>query len=103
MSKSERKSFQIGETKEKVFTRDRYTCQNCGGSIHAYGTPQLAHLIPQSEVKHFGEQIIHHPDNLRSACSLRCNNAMQVNAPELQNKIARSIVFNEDCLQSIKS
>lgn len=95
MSKSERKSFQIGETKEKVFARDRYTCQYCGGSIHQYGTPQLAHLIPQKMIDIYGEKIIHHPLNLKSACCLRCNNAMQVNSPVEQNEIARKIMFGE--------
>lgn len=92
MSKAERKKFEIGETKEYVFQRDGYACQVCGTPV-GMNSAQLAHMIPQNKrnLQKYGEQIIHHPENLLTTCSLRCNNAVQVNSPLEQEAIARDI------------
>jgi len=75
------KNFKIYETKLKLFARDRYTCKACGNSIHSNGTPQLAHIIPQSEMylKKYGMGVIYHDDNMASVCSLKCNAKISIN------------------------
>lgn len=67
---------------ERVYARDGYRCQSCGGSIYAYGTPQLAHRCPQRKhlIRRYGEAAIHHPSNLAAACSLECNGRLQLHA-----------------------
>ncbi|MCF7949880.1 MAG: HNH endonuclease [Spirochaetia bacterium] len=92
MSRAERKTFEISETKEEVFNRDGWTCQVCGRNVNQ-STGQLAHLIPQSKamLNKYGKQIIHHPDNMLTTCSLRCNNAVQLNIPMMQEQLARGI------------
>jgi 5-methylcytosine-specific restriction endonuclease McrA len=56
----------------ELFERDSWQCQVCGGPLT---TPQLAHRIGQRKqfLKLYGSQIIHHPLNLVSVCSLKCN------------------------------
>lgn len=95
MSKSERKTFEISETKEEIFNRDEWICQVCGKQVTT-STAQLAHIIPQSKsmLKKWGKDIIHHPNNMLTTCSLNCNNAVQENSPEIQVEIARDIVGN---------
>jgi 5-methylcytosine-specific restriction endonuclease McrA len=82
------------ETKELVFERDHWTCKHCSKPIRSEQA-QLAHLIPQrkNNLRKWGKAIIHHPDNFRSACSLECNNAMQVNGPLEQERIVLYITM----------
>ena len=70
------------DTIERIYQRDGYRCQSCGGSVFRYGTPQLAHKVPQRKhvVKRYGEAAIHHPLNLVATCSLECNNRVQLHA-----------------------
>lgn len=70
----------IEETKRYVFARDRYTCVVCGLSASIYGTAQLAHRIPQTKanLRKYGERIVHHPLNLATTCSLKCNAAVDI-------------------------
>lgn len=77
---TERDSFEIAETKVRVFKRDNYTCRACGGSILYYCTPQLAHRIAatESNIKKFGKCVIHHDLNLAATCSLKCNDAQNI-------------------------
>lgn len=79
MSAAERRRFEVGETKEAVAERDEWTCRVCGAPV----TPanmQLAHRVPQSKinVRAYGARRIHHPLNMVLACSLECNNAVQL-------------------------
>lgn len=92
MSKSERKRFMIGETKEKVFERDGWHCQICGEPVDI-STAQMAHLIPQTKgnIQRYGEDVIHDADNLLTTCSLQCNAAAQVSNKYQQNIIALDI------------
>ena len=57
-----------------LFYRDEWTCQSCGKPILS-GVPQLAHRIGQTKanLKLYGKEFIHHPLNMASVCSLRCN------------------------------
>ena len=91
---TERQSFDMQEQRQEIFKRDGYTCQNCGESIYRFGTQQIAHRIGQGKanVKRYGKEVIHHPLNMASVCSLRCNDAMNIGfstkqADELAEKI----------------
>jgi 5-methylcytosine-specific restriction endonuclease McrA len=91
---TERQSFDMQEQRQEIFRRDGYTCQNCGGSIYQFGNPQLAHRISQgvANIKRYGKAVIHHPLNMASVCSLRCNDAQNIGfstkqADELAEKI----------------
>jgi 5-methylcytosine-specific restriction endonuclease McrA len=77
---TEREKYNIAETKQRLFARDGYRCQNCGGSIYAYDFPQLAHKIANSlvNIKRYGKEVIHHDDNLSSVCCLKCNDAKNI-------------------------
>jgi hypothetical protein len=57
-----------------IYERDGWTCV-CGNSVFQYGTPQIAHRIPQRKhlIRKYGKEIIHHPVNLRATCCLKCN------------------------------
>jgi 5-methylcytosine-specific restriction endonuclease McrA len=69
------KSYQIWETKTRLFKRDGYRCQACGKSIYEYGSPQLAHRIKANEMylRRYGKEVIYHDDNMGSTCCLKCN------------------------------
>ena len=95
---TERKSFEIQENREEIFARDGYICQVCGKSILQYGTPQLAHLIAQSQsnIKRYGKEVMHHQNNMKSVCSLYCNSLCNIgNRPveceALVNKIKKAM------------
>lgn len=77
---TERKKFDIQETRLEVFSRDIWTCRSCGQSIYRFNTPQVAHGISQSKMNIilYGEKIIHSIHNMYAACSLSCNSALAV-------------------------
>ena len=89
---TERKRFEIEAQRAAIFARDRFTCI-CGRSIYEYGTPQLAHRIAQSKmnIKKYGACVIHHAKNMRSACSLKCNDRCNIG-----NKPAEVIKLVDD-------
>lgn len=62
-----------------IFDRDEWTCQICGQPLMT-GVAQLAHRIGQRKqfVKLYGAEVIHHPLNLLSVCSLQCNSAADI-------------------------
>jgi hypothetical protein len=67
----DRIKFDINEQKKLILDRDYYTCQKCGKKA-----VYLAHRIAQtkSNLKIFGEEIIHHSANLVSVCENQsCN------------------------------
>ena len=75
-----RKSLQIMETREKLWTRSRGLCEHCGEPIDYMGF-EMAHVIPQRKhwLKKYGEQVIHHADNLRAThATARCNNGVSI-------------------------
>jgi 5-methylcytosine-specific restriction endonuclease McrA len=84
------------ETRMKVIIRDMYTCQVCGKQPSLTGL-QIAHRIKSGKgtekyiqfflesvchkelfLKEIREQIIDHPKNLVTTCSLRCNDACNI-------------------------
>jgi 5-methylcytosine-specific restriction endonuclease McrA len=72
---TEAEKFYINENRMELFDRDNWTCQICGEPILLYGTPQAAHKIKQAKhfIQKYGRDIIHHPENIKSVCSLECN------------------------------
>lgn len=81
MSAAERRSIQIADTKDYVYHRDEGVCRTCGGMVEYPGV--LAHHVPKSKpnLKMWGEQVIHHPDNLALVCRQpQCNDAQIVQA-----------------------
>lgn len=80
---SERISFEISESKERVFHRAGWRCEVCGRPILDLGTPQLGHRIAQSKMnlKKYGDAIIHHSLNMAATCSLKCNAAVSIRSP----------------------
>ena len=69
----------------EIFERDNFQCV-CGKSVYAYGTPQLGHVVPQRKhfLKRYGKEIIHHPMNLVSTCSLKCNASVSIGGKPLE-------------------
>ena len=95
---TERQRFDMQEQRQEIFRRDEYTCQACGESIYRFGNPQIAHKIGQgaANVKRYSKEVIHHPLNMESVCSLRCNDAMNIGqktkeADALAEKIKQEI------------
>ena len=92
MSKSERRSFEIEETRRAVRARDGKMCFVCDRRAGW----QLAHRIPQSElcIAKYGEAVVHHPANMRLVCSLACNKKVEVSCksrPRMTDEIAQEI------------
>lgn len=90
---TEREQFEMNEQRKFIYSRDHYTCI-CGNPINHYYRPQLAHKIPQTKanLKEHGKYIIHHPMNLRSVCSLKCNKKVDIGTnPRQVEKLAKEI------------
>jgi hypothetical protein len=82
---TERARLEAQEAREAIFARDGWLCRNCGQPIRL-GQPQLAHRIPQNvqNLRKYGPAILHHADNLTSACGLRCNSALDIGGHPLE-------------------
>jgi hypothetical protein len=74
MSKSERRTFEIDETKAIVYARAGGQCEyiheeygRCPASVQ-----EIGHFLPQDKmhIKIYGEELIHHPENLLGVCSV---------------------------------
>ena len=64
------------------------------------GKVQLAHICPatKSYLKKYGKEVIHHPLNLATVCSLKCNDAVlldpkthPIEAKELIDRIKEAL------------
>lgn len=65
----------IDDTRLYCFKRDAWRCVHCGKYLYTAPQRQLAHKIKKSKynLKKYGAEIIHHPMNMDSTCSLSCN------------------------------
>jgi hypothetical protein len=82
MSKSERLSDKIRETKLRVFERDGWRCVvTIKGARCPAPARQAAHILPNDDVHlaRYGDEIINHPANMRATCGLRHNAMVQIN------------------------
>jgi hypothetical protein len=80
--------------RERIFARQDWTCDVCGGPVIQYGTPQIAHGIAKTEgnLKVYGEEVVDHEDALHGVCSLRCNDACNIgHRPEEARALAERI------------
>lgn len=101
------------EDRLRIFSRDSYTCQECGATPGVGGL-QIAHRIRQGKGKKNGtvkwikselfqrtlfiysdkwikKNIIDHPDNLVTTCSLKCNAKMNI----FFNPVKRDKLLNQ--------
>jgi hypothetical protein len=94
-----RKKLDMQEQRLNIFIRDHWLCRVCGKPIVGNDNlPQLAHRIAQTKanLRKYGADVIHHPLNMMSVCSLRCNSACNIgNRPgevaELINQIKEEL------------
>ena len=84
-------------------------CQKCGKKLD-FNTFQLAHRIPQGQVKKYAkeygkeiaEKIIHHDFNLRNVCSLKCNSAVLLNPATHPLQVAELVKEIREDLKCLK-
>jgi hypothetical protein len=95
-------NFKQQESRLEIFKRDKFKC-HCGNAITRYGTPQLGHRIKQSKcnLSKYGKEIIHHPLNMTSCCSIACNARVDLGFKEelireLVEKITKNVQKNLD-------
>ena len=76
MSRSERRSWEIEETKRVVLMRYGGRCKLCDRRA-----TQCGHILPQDtlHVARYGADVIHHPENMEPVCGLKHNAAVQIN------------------------
>lgn len=67
------------ELRLSIFKRDKFICKVCGKPL-CFGQGQIAHRIKNSKMylKLYGDEVINHPYNLVSVCSLKCNASVDV-------------------------
>ena len=71
---TERERLDYQENRIRLMVERGCKCEVCGKQLHL-GNLQLAHRIPKSKgyLKQYGKEVIHHPLNLATVCSLKCN------------------------------
>ena len=74
---TERERFEYQENRIRLMIERGCTCEVCGKPLHL-GNLQIAHRIPKAKryLKQYGKEVIHHPLNLATVCSLKCNDAV---------------------------
>lgn len=88
---TERKRFEIAESKQMILKRDGYRCTYPGCTKRAIN---LAHGISKSKVnlRMYGEDIVNHPYNLFSVCdNPEHNDYFNINL--FENKIKKLITL----------
>ena len=76
---TEREAFEMREKIRRQADSQGWICPVCKRNLNGDGAvAQWAHRIPQSQVKVYGKDIIHHPLNGVVVCSLACNQAVSV-------------------------
>ena len=74
---TERERFDYQENRIRLMVERGCKCEVCGKPLHLSNL-QIAHRVPQykSYLKQYGKEVIHHPLNLATVCSLACNSAV---------------------------
>ena len=93
MSRSERLTWTVRETKLAVRARDGGQCFVC----EVKPGWQLSHILPQDDlhIGKYGAAVIHHPLNQRLTCGIKCNRKVQINCrsrPVLADEHAERII-----------
>ena len=90
---TEREAFEMREKIRRQADSQGWICPVCKRNLNGDGAvAQWAHRIPQSQVKVYGKDIIHHPLNGVVVCSLACNQAVSVrNEPVWEAQIVATI------------
>lgn len=99
---TQRERFKMQEQRLQLLIERGSRCEVCGNHL-TISNLQIAHRIPQSKanLKKYGKKIIHHPLNLATVCSLKCNSAVLCNPatmPITTQKLIKKIEenLNED-------
>ena len=91
-------NYKQQENRLEIFVRDKFKC-HCGNPITRYGTPQLGHIIPQKKmyIAKYGKEIIHHPLNMVSCCSLGCNAKVDLGFKEelIKQKVEEIVEYTQ--------
>jgi len=96
---TERERFVYQENRIRLMVERGCKCEVCGKPLHL-GNLQLAHICPATKgyLKKYGKEVIHHPLNLATVCSLKCNDAVlldpkthPIEAKELIEKIKEEL------------
>jgi len=105
MSKAELTDSKIREMKFRIFSEQSGRCFFCGEPV-SITQIELAHRISQSKtnLKLWGEAVIHHRMNLRGTHPGRCNsrvsmNPMSLEAERLIHDIQRDLKRSRDRLR----
>lgn len=94
MASRERERFDKAEQWQRIYRRDRGTCQHCGNDANRFGSPQLAHIIADTKAmrKMYGRGVLEHDLNKKLTCSLRCNALVQItNSPLAREALVSDI------------
>lgn len=84
----------------EMYERDNWCCQHCGKRVIGL-QPQRAHIIGQGKLarKMFGDKVIDSIHNWKTACSLECNQKIDLNFkanPIEAEEFAKHILELED-------
>ncbi len=93
---TEREKFKIAESKREIFARDNWECQVDGCQERA---TQIAHRIAQTStnLRIYGEEIVHHGYNLVAVCSLEHNALFNIgNNPGAAELLVSLILHDPD-------
>ena len=97
---TERERFVYQENRMRLMVERGCKCEVCGKPLHL-GNLQLAHICPATKgyLKKYGKDVIHHPLNLATVCSLKCNDAVlldpkthPIEAQELIDRIKKALL-----------
>jgi len=101
---TERERFEYQENRIRLMVERGCKCEVCGKHLDITNL-QLAHRIPQTKgyLKRYGKEVLHHPMNLATVCSLKCNDAVlldpkthPIEARELIEKIKEELKNGKD-------
>lgn len=72
---TEREQFEKDEMTAEIIEKRGYICEICGKIADFYGTPMLAHIVPQKKrnMAIYSKKYIHSRYNLKLTCCLKCN------------------------------
>lgn len=88
--------FESFEIRKKKYIQQNQKCFFCKKELN-FMLSQLAHVVPQTKknIKKYGENKIHHENNMRLVCSQNCNSKVMCRPDSIIEKnIMNSIKLN---------